>query len=147
MSLSPTARFANRVQVFKVTPEDASSAVQEAVKAGYRHVDTAVYYENQSVVADALLKAGIPRDQMFFTTKVHPNSTSYDGAKEQVTKMLQEIGRLDYVDLMLINAQYGGSEKRLGAWKALVEAVQEGNIRSIGVSNYGAKVTLCAPLT
>lgn len=138
--LSQTKSVAKRIQVFKATPEDASSAVQEAIKAGYRHVDSAVYYENQSAVAEALLKAGVPRDQLFFTTKVHPYSTSYDGAKEQVTKTLQEIGRLEYVDLMLIHAPYGGSEKRLGAWKALVEAVQEGKIRSIGVSNYGVQV-------
>ncbi|KAF2174071.1 hypothetical protein M409DRAFT_62232 [Zasmidium cellare ATCC 36951] len=123
--------------VFKASEAEASLAVQEVFKSGYRHVDTAVYYENQSAVAKAVLKAGVPRDQLFFTTKVHPTATSYEGAKEQVAKTLQEIGGLKYVDLMLIHAPYGGAEKRLGAWKALTEAVQEGKIRSIGVSNYG----------
>ncbi len=65
-----------------------------------------------------------------------PQKLSYDGAKEQVAQTLAQTG-LDYVDLMLLHAPYGGSEARKGAWLALVEAVEEGKVRSIGVSNYG----------
>ena len=131
---------ADSIQVFKASESEAGAAVEEAIKSGYRHVDTAVYYENQSAVAKAVLKNGVPRDQLFFTTKVHPTAISYEGAKDQVAKTLQEIGGVKYIDLMLIHAPYGGREKRLGAWKALAEAVQEGKIRSIGVSNYGVDV-------
>jgi diketogulonate reductase-like aldo/keto reductase len=87
-----------------------------------------------------MLKSGIPRDQLFFTSKVPPQSMSYSGTKKQVNETLKEIGELKYIDLMLLHSPFGGTEGRLGAWKALAEAVEEGKIRSIGVSNYGVQV-------
>lgn len=83
-----------------------------------------------------MLGTGIKREQLFFTSKVAPKDVSYEGAKSNVDDTLKATG-LDYIDLYLIHAPYGGKEKRLGAWKALTEAVQAGKIRSIGVSNYG----------
>lgn len=83
-----------------------------------------------------MLKANIPRDQLFFTSKVPPKCINYTDAKKCVSESLQQTG-LEYIDLYLLHAPYGGKEGRLGAWKALVEAVEEGKVRSIGVSNYG----------
>lgn len=78
----------------------------------------------------------MPRSEIFFTSKVPPRSISYEGAKKQVETTLKTSG-LSYIDLMLLHAPFGGSANRKGAWKALVEAVEEGKVRSIGVSNYG----------
>jgi diketogulonate reductase-like aldo/keto reductase len=93
-------------------------------------------YRNEAGCGDAIRKSNLPRSQIFFTSKVQPKVRGYEEAKAQVTSSLQTSG-LDYIDLMLIHAPYGGSQSRKGIWKALVEAVEEGKIRSIGVSNYG----------
>ena len=81
-------------------------------------------------------KANLPRSTLFFTTKIPPGQNDYAKAKQHIATTLQVTG-LEYVDLYLLHAPFGGREGRLGAWKALVEGVQEGKIRSIGVSNYG----------
>lgn len=83
-----------------------------------------------------MIKAGIPRDQLYFTSKVPPKMINYEDAKKCVDESLKKTG-LDYIDLYLLHAPYGGKEGRLGAWKALVEAVDAGKVNSIGVSNYG----------
>jgi diketogulonate reductase-like aldo/keto reductase len=83
-----------------------------------------------------MLRAGIPRSSLFYTSKVPPRSVNYKDAKACVSESLQQTG-LEYIDLYLIHAPYGGKDGRLGAWKALVEAVEEGKVRTIGVSNYG----------
>jgi diketogulonate reductase-like aldo/keto reductase len=95
-----------------------------------------VAYKNEEPTAKGMMKAGLPRDQVFFTTKVPPGQSDYMKAKEHIDNTLKITG-LDYVDLYLLHAPFGGREGRLGAWKALVEGVNEGKIRSIGVSNYG----------
>ncbi|KAF2186663.1 2,5-diketo-D-gluconic acid reductase A [Zopfia rhizophila CBS 207.26] len=119
------------------TPADiASDVVQHALKVGYRHVDSAVAYRNEQPSAEAMKKSGIPRDELFFTTKIPPRQMTYDNAKKHIKNTLQVTG-FDYVDLYLLHAPYGGKENRIGAWKALVEGVEAGKIRSIGVSNYG----------
>jgi diketogulonate reductase-like aldo/keto reductase len=136
-----TGRLINSLlQVFQTPPKIATSVVERALKDGYRHVDSAAFYQNEAGCAQAMLKSGIPREQLFFTSKVPPPGMSYTQAKNQVKRTLKEIGELGYIDLMLLHAPLGGSEGRLGAWKALVEAVEEGKIRSIGVSNYGVHV-------
>lgn len=118
-------------------PADMAEEVTDhAIKCGYRHVDSAVAYRNEQSTAKGMLKASIPREQLFFTTKVPPKSVSYSGAKACIDESLRTTG-LDYIDLYLLHAPYGGREGRLGAWKALVEGVSAGKIRSIGVSNYG----------
>jgi diketogulonate reductase-like aldo/keto reductase len=119
------------------TPADvASDVVKHALQSGYRHVDSAVAYRNEAPSAEGMKKSGIPRDQLFFTTKIPPKSMSYETAKQHIANSLKETG-FDYVDLYLLHSPYGGKEARIGAWKALVEGVEAGKIRSIGVSNYG----------
>ncbi|TIA28177.1 Aldo/keto reductase [Aureobasidium pullulans] len=119
------------------TPMDVAEEVTaHAVKSGYRHADSAAAYRNEQATAAGLLKAGLPRSELFFTSKVPPKAINYDAAKAVVDESLKLTG-LEYIDLYLLHAPYGGKENRLGAWKALVEAVEAGKVRSIGVSNYG----------
>lgn len=114
------------------TPADACEKVTDhAIKSNYRHVDSATVYRNEEPAAKGMLASGIPRDQLFFTSKVPPRSINYDDAKKCVDESLKKTG-LDYIDLYLLHAPYGRKEGRLGAWKALVEKVKEGKVRSIG---------------
>ncbi|KAL9084459.1 MAG: hypothetical protein Q9159_005221 [Coniocarpon cinnabarinum] len=130
--------------VYKSPKEICNTIVQQAVKAGYRHVDSAAGYYNEAECAEGLLNSGIPREQLFFTSKVNPGKINYADAKKIIDATIKNINvpgtqGLKYVDLMLLHAPFGGKENRLGAWQALVEGVEEGKIRSIGVSNYGVK--------
>ncbi|KAH9825701.1 2,5-diketo-D-gluconic acid reductase A [Teratosphaeria destructans] len=119
------------------TPADiAEDVTDHAIQVGYRHVDSATAYRNEQPTVAGMLKAKVPRDQLFFTSKVPARSISYQGAKDAVEESLRKTG-LEYIDLYLLHAPYGGTEGRLGAWQALVEAAAEGKVRSIGVSNYG----------
>ncbi|KAK3623825.1 hypothetical protein LTR56_021379 [Elasticomyces elasticus] len=119
------------------TPADvAEDVTQHAIKSGYRHVDSATVYRNEAPSATGMLAAGIPREQLFYTSKIPPKSINYKDAKACIDESLKKTG-LKYIDLYLLHAPYGGKEGRLGAWQALVEAVDEGKVRSIGVSNYG----------
>ena len=93
-----------------------------------------------------MLASGIPRDQIFFTSKVPHSAMNYKDAKNTIDATISKINPpaqkgegLRYVDLMLLHAPFGGKSGRLGAWQALVEAVEDGKVRSIGVSNYGVK--------
>ncbi|KAL2015662.1 hypothetical protein VTK56DRAFT_5040 [Thermocarpiscus australiensis] len=122
--------------VFQTPPKDTARCVSEALQAGYRHIDSAAAYRNEAACGQAIRDSSLPRSQIFFTSKIPPRHLSYEGAAAQVDKTLAESG-LEYIDLMLIHAPYGGSAKRKGAWRALVEAVEAGKVRSIGVSNYG----------
>ncbi|MCJ1476240.1 hypothetical protein MMC13_004906 [Lambiella insularis] len=119
------------------TPADvAEDVVLQAFKAGYRHIDSARVYRNEGPCAEAMIKSGLPRSSIFFTSKVPPRNMGYEGAKSSIESTFKQTG-LDYVDLYLIHAPYGGKEGRNGAWRALVEAQKAGKIRSLGVSNYG----------
>jgi diketogulonate reductase-like aldo/keto reductase len=99
-------------------------------------VDSAIAYRNEAPCGSAIQKSGIPRKDIFFTSKIPTRNLSYDNAKSHIANTLKETG-LEYIDLMLIHAPYGGAEGRKGTWKALVEAHEEGKIRSLGISNYG----------
>jgi diketogulonate reductase-like aldo/keto reductase len=83
-----------------------------------------------------MLGAGIAREQLFYTSKVPPKCINYEDAKRCIDESLEKT-KLQYIDLYLLHAPYQGTEGRLGAWKALVEAVKEGKVRTIGVSNFG----------
>ncbi|KAF1809339.1 aldo-keto reductase-like protein [Eremomyces bilateralis CBS 781.70] len=122
--------------VYKTPAAEAEEVTDHAIGVGYRHVDSAVAYRNEGPTAIGMLKSKVPREQLFFTSKVPPKDLSYKTTKACIDETLVETG-LSYVDLYLIHSPYGGKEARLGAWRALVEAVEAGKVRSIGVSNYG----------
>ncbi|KAI7234060.1 Aldo/keto reductase [Hortaea werneckii] len=122
--------------VYQTPAADAEEVTAHAISVGYRHVDSATAYRNEEPSCAGMLKPGIPRDQLFFTSKVPPKCINYKDAKACVDESLNKTG-LSYIDLYLLHAPYGGKEGRLGAWQALVESVGEGKVRSIGVSNYG----------
>ncbi|KAH6627510.1 NADP-dependent oxidoreductase domain-containing protein [Chaetomium tenue] len=125
--------------VYQTPVEDTARCVTEAFQAGYRHIDSAAGYRNEGPCGEAIRAASsIPRESVFFTSKVPPQKMGYEGTKSQIAESLAESG-LEYIDLMLIHAPYGGSANRKGSWKALVEAVEAGKLRSIGVSNYGVQ--------
>lgn len=122
--------------VYRIPAHTCEDLVLKAIKIGYRHVDSAALYNNEGPTGKAINVSGLPREDLFFTSKIYSQALSYKGAKDQIEKSLKESG-LDYIDLMLIHAPYGGREGRKGAWKAMVEAQEEGKIHSLGISNYG----------
>lgn len=119
-------------------PNDGATyeAVTRALKAGYRHIDTAAAYFNEAEVGKAVKDRGIPREEIFITSKLWLQDYGYKAAKKGLETSLEKLG-LDYVDLYLLHQPYGDVA---GAWKALEEAKAEGKIRSIGVSNMTPKI-------
>lgn len=111
-------------------------AVKHALKAGYRHIDTAAAYFNESDVGKAVKDSDIAREEIFITSKLWLQDHGYEAAKRAVDVSLQNLG-VDYMDLYLIHQPYGDV---LGAWRALEEAKQAGKIKSIGVSNMSPKI-------
>nr|WP_303183278.1 aldo/keto reductase [Lachnoclostridium phocaeense] len=116
-----------------LVPNDgpAYEAVSQALKAGYRHIDTAAAYFNESDVGKAVKDSGIPREEIFITSKLWLQDYGYEAARKGLETSLEKLG-LNYVDLYLLHQPYGDVA---GAWKALEEAKKEGRIKSIGVSN------------
>lgn len=119
-------------------PNDGSTykAVRQALDAGYRHIDTATAYFNEEEVGKAVRDSGIPREEIFVTSKLWLSHYGYERAKIGIERSLRKLG-LDYIDLYLIHQPYGDV---LGAWKAMEEAKAEGKLRSIGVSNMTPKI-------
>lgn len=111
-------------------------AVTKALQAGYRMIDTAAAYFNETDVGKAIKKSGIPRGEIYVTSKLWLQDYGYEAAKKGIDDSLTKLG-LDYMDLYLLHQPYGDT---LGAWKALEEAVKEGKIRSIGISNHTEKL-------
>lgn len=106
-------------------------ATLAALKAGYRHIDTAAGYMNESDVGKAVKDSGIDRKEIFITSKLWLQDYGYENAKKGIENSLRALGT-DYIDLYLLHQPYGDY---LGAWKALEEAYQEGKLRAIGISN------------
>ena len=119
-------------------PADGSTyrAVREALDLGIRHIDTAAAYFNEKEVGKAIRESGIPREEIFLTSKLWLQDYGYEPAKKGIEASLCKLG-LDYMDLYLIHQPYGDVP---GAWKAMEEAKAEGKIRSIGVSNMTPKI-------
>ena len=119
-------------------PADGSTkaAVREALSAGIRHIDTAVAYFNEQEVGEAVRESGIPRQEIFVTSKLWLQDYGYEAARKGIDTSLRKLG-LDYVDLYLIHQPYGDVP---GAWQAMEEAKAAGKIRSIGVSNMTPKI-------
>ena len=121
--------------VFQVPdPAQCEQAVLDAIAAGYRLIDTAAAYMNEQAVGAAIAKCGVPREELFITTKLWVQDASYEAAKTALDRSLQNLG-LDYLDLYLIHQPVGDY---VGAYRAMEEACRAGKVRAIGVCNFNA---------
>lgn len=121
--------------VFQVTDgEVCRRTVQTALGAGYRLIDTASSYQNEQAVGAAIRAAGVPREELFVTTKAYIHQMGYEKTKAAFAESLQKLG-LDYLDLYLIHMPFGDY---YGAWRAMEELYQTGKVRAIGVCNFDA---------
>ncbi|GAB3867048.1 aldo/keto reductase [Hymenobacter segetis] len=111
---------------------ECEASVLAALKAGYRLIDTAAAYQNEEAVGNAIRKSGVPREELFITTKLWVADASYERAKPAFEASLRKL-QLDYLDLYLIHQPFGDV---YGAWRAMEELYKEGRIRAIGVSNF-----------
>lgn len=121
--------------VWQTPPEDTERAAAAALEAGYRHIDTAAAYRNEREVGQALAKSGVPREDVFITTKLWNSDQGYDTTFAAFDKSMQRLG-LDYLDLYLIHWPMPKTNKFVDTFKAFVELQRQGRIRSIGVSNF-----------
>ena len=119
--------------VFQVTDlEECERSVLDALATGYRLLDTAASYGNEEAVGKAIERSGLPREELFVTTKLWIKDTGYDRTKEAFERSLNRL-QLDYLDLYLIHQPYGDV---YGSWRAMQELHREGRIRAIGISNF-----------
>ncbi|MFJ4167270.1 aldo/keto reductase [Microbacterium sp. NPDC089698] len=121
--------------VFKVDPADTERAVSEALEIGYRHIDTAAIYGNESGVGAAIAKSGIPRDELFVTTKLWNDRHDGDAPDAAIAESLEKLG-LDHVDLYLVHWPTPAKDNYVHAWEKVVEIRDRGLARSAGVSNF-----------
>ncbi|MDE7459891.1 MAG: aldo/keto reductase [Paramuribaculum sp.] len=118
--------------VYQVDPAECERCVSDALKVGYRMIDTAQAYHNEEGVGAAIAKSGIPRKELFIVTKVWISNYGYEKAKASIDESLRKLGT-EYIDLMLLHQPFCD---RYGAYRALEEAYKEGKLRAIGVSNF-----------
>ena len=150
MVLNETYTLSNEVQIPRlglgtwfIDDDRAAQAVKDAVAIGYRNIDTAQAYGNERGVGEGVRASGIPRDELFVSTKLSAEIKNYDDAIDAINGSLATLG-LDHIDLMLIHSPQPWDDFRGGdyaegnreAWRALEDAYQAGKIRSIGVSNF-----------
>jgi 2,5-diketo-D-gluconate reductase A len=121
--------------VWRVPNEEASSIVQEAIKTGYRLIDTAAIYQNEEGVGLAIEAASVPRSELFVTTKLWNSEQGHDSTLRAFDESLRKL-RLDFVDLYLIHWPMPKSDLYLDTWRALIKLRQDGRVKSIGVSNF-----------
>ncbi|MDW5561738.1 MAG: aldo/keto reductase [Methanomassiliicoccus sp.] len=139
LSFSSTIPLNNGVEmpalglgVFKVTNKEAYNVVSQALEVGYRHIDTAAYYQNEAGVGRAIRDSKLPREEVFVTTKLWHTDNGYKEALAACDRSLKALG-MDYVDLYLVHWPKGDREE---AWRAMERLLDEGKARAIGVSNY-----------
>lgn len=119
--------------VYQTPPEDTRRCVLDAIEVGYRSIDTAQAYGNESGVGDAIAECGLPREEFFLTTKIWITNAGYESAKASIKESLEKL-RTDYLDLLLIHQPFGDY---YGSYRAMEEFYKEGKIRALGVSNFG----------
>lgn len=118
--------------VYQVNKEECERCVLDALKVGYRHIDTAQSYFNEEEVGNAIAKSGVPREQIFLTTKVWVEHYGYDETRKSVLESMRKL-KTNYIDLMLLHQPFADY---YGAWRALEDLYAEGVIKAIGVSNF-----------
>ncbi len=123
--------------VFEIPDKDCTDCVLRAINCGYRHIDTAQIYGNESGTGRALTECGLPRSDLFVTSKVWVKEFGYDKTLKSIDLSLKKL-RTDYIDLMLLHRPYFDY---INAWKALETALAEGKVKSIGLSNFTVKQT------
>ncbi|THG98282.1 hypothetical protein EW026_g3883 [Hermanssonia centrifuga] len=114
--------------------EITKPSLLEALRVGYRHVDTAQMYKNEKETADAIRESGIDREEIFVTSKVQESDAGYERTSAAVDTSVKAMG-FDYLDLYLIHSPPTGTQVRLETYRALLDAKKQGKIRSVGVSN------------
>jgi diketogulonate reductase-like aldo/keto reductase len=119
---------------FRAKGDDCYNAVKHALSVGYRHIDTAVGYSNESEVGRGMKDSGVSRDEIFVTTKVNNTAWTKDAAAQQINNSLVQLGT-DYIDLVLIHWP-GSAERNVAVYRAMEEAAEAGKIRSLGISNF-----------
>lgn len=122
-------------------PNEAYNSVKMALEAGYTHIDTAAYYENEAMVGKAIRESGIPREELFVTSKLWKTELGYEKAMAGFERTMKEIG-LDYLDLYLIHwpasptHEENWEEINLETWRAFIDIYKSGKVKAIGVSNF-----------
>ncbi|KAI2633719.1 aldo-keto reductase family 1 member E1 [Hypomontagnella submonticulosa] len=143
----PDGRLMPQIQLglYMMSGQEAKVAVQFGLAAGYRGFDSAQWYRNEREAGQAIRQflansaentEGLTREDIFFTSKLANNSTSYGTVRKSIRQSVETCG-LGYIDLFLLHSPYGGPEARLTSWKALEDAIDEGEVKSGGVSNFG----------
>ncbi|KAL6409263.1 aldo-keto reductase [Ilyonectria robusta] len=130
--------------LYMMSGKEAKHSVKEGLSLGYRGFDCAQMYHNEKeagqAIGDYLASAentlGLKREDIFYTSKLSSNKTSYEAVRRSIKGSVAASG-LEYIDLFLLHSPYGGKEARLTSWKALEDAVEEGEVKMAGVSNYG----------
>ena len=120
--------------VYQIPQEETKEAVLNAIEVGYRGIDTAQSYFNEKEVGDAVKECGIPREELFITTKVWIDNYGYDKCKKSIEESLEKL-QTDYIDLVLLHQPFSDY---YGAYRALEDLYEEGKIKAIGVSNFYA---------
>lgn len=118
--------------VYQVSKEDCERCVLDALKVGYRHIDTAQSYFNEEEVGNAIIKSGIPREEIFVTTKIWVEHYGYEETKASVYESMRKL-QTNYIDLVLLHQPFSDV---YGAWRALEDLYADGKIRAIGISNF-----------
>ena len=118
--------------VYQVDKEECERCVLDALSVGYRHIDTAQSYFNEEEVGNAIAKSGVPREQIFLTTKVWVEHYGYDEARKSVLESMRKL-KTNYIDLVLLHQPFSDY---YGAWRALEDLYAEGVVKAIGVSNF-----------
>jgi 2,5-diketo-D-gluconate reductase A len=121
--------------VYQIPPESVENATALALKSGYRHIDTAAAYANEAGVGRAIRDSGIPRDELFVTTKLRNADQGYESTLEAFESSRTTLG-LDVIDLYLIHWPYPRHELYVETWKAMESLYEQGRVRAIGVSNF-----------
>jgi 2,5-diketo-D-gluconate reductase A len=121
--------------VFQIKPEDTAAAVRTALAAGYRHLDTAQMYGNEAEVGQGITESGVPREEVFVTTKLNNDKHGHDNAIDALTESLRKLGT-DYVDLFLIHWPIPRQDKFVETWQGFEKLAKDGRARAIGVSNF-----------